>query len=137
MNLRELAKQLPRFEGKDERPVTAGEMRGFRESIDRILRNADTLQPIVSANGNVLIGDHQLDNDATRGFIYMPRFQGPPTGTPQDYNAGSPYGYDELNDVFYIYDFADAGWKPFGMEDDSETVLWLLILLELERIAFA
>lgn len=139
MRPKKLVGQLPK-QFKSEKAETLEDLRSavvddLREMVrthDQIMRKWDDFHPLQSVGGNLIVGTAEVSGGATTGFIHMPRFQEVPNGDPANY-GGSPFGFYEPTETFYIYKYSSATWVPVGA-DETETVLWLEILVALENI---
>lgn len=105
MKARELIRRLSRPTGDAARDIA-----NLRGDLVTILQNLDSFEPLAAGAGDVLVGTMQLNTAAVKGFLYVPRAQGTPTGAPTNYSAGSPVVFDEKADGLLAYDFARAAW---------------------------
>jgi len=72
----------------------------------------ETVLSIPTGTESVVIGDGQLADAATDGFLYTPTTTaGAPTGTPGSFAGRVPWVYDDTNNVIYVY---NSGWQAFG-----------------------
>ena len=126
MKLRELVNQLPKQTGDPNKDIAA-----LLAALNRIFRNADTTDPLVSAGGNVLVGNRALSLDATSGFLYVPTIDdsGPPTGRPANQGAGDPLVRTRDDNKLWFYSFERDQWEEFPENDDDNEILELLLLI--------
>lgn len=92
----------------------AADVEALSVALDEILREFvrwDNLLPGVSTTqGDYMVSTEELPTAAEKGFLVAPGMQGPPTGTPTDYNAGVPIVYDKSTNTLYVYDYTAAAW---------------------------
>jgi len=70
----------------------------------------------IDNNQNVVIGNSQLADAATDGFIYIPNTTaGLPSGSPTAFTGRSPLVYDDTNDFLYVHN--GASWSQIGGSD--------------------
>lgn len=67
----------------------------------------------IDTNGNIFLGNAQLADTATDGFVYIPTTTGgAPTGTPTAKAGMVALIYDDTNNDFYIY---NGAWKKVAL----------------------
>jgi hypothetical protein len=106
---RELVSRLPKTFPSTIPPDVRAALDTIVASLDTILRNLNDLAPIATKSGNVLIGSDNIENAQAKGFLYIPRMNGIPTGVPTNY-GGSPILHDFSNKRLWVYDHATPRW---------------------------
>jgi len=77
----------------------------------------------IKANGDLLLGDGSNQLDATDHFSHIPTCRGMPTGTPsKSYVGQSPYLFDELNNVIWVYNKLAGEWRGTAMPYPLESL---------------
>ena len=113
MKPKALATQVPAVpEGLD--PKLTAFLQNLVASIVSLMRQQDGYDPITCHNGNVHIGFDVLPTNVTKGFLYIPRCAGAPTGVPKKY-GGCPIVYDSTNNKIYVYNISSSLWKSVAL----------------------
>ena len=109
MKPKDLVSKLPKRWPEGAPPETERALNTLVASLADILRTLNT-DPLMIENGNVHVGFDEVPTTVTKGFLYIPRSNGAPTGTPAKY-GGIPLVYDRANDRLYAYNIASSAWK--------------------------